>query len=137
SARMCLSVLAQTVWVEVVLGHLLEPGAVDLAGRVEWHLLEVDDLLGSLVADSIAAEDDQVGTGRSLDFLAQGDVGAHVLAVDDVVTADRARQRHRWMLDERPLHLVWADVGSVMNDHLLLPAEEPEVAVLVGAREVA
>src|SRR5262249_60392533 len=63
--------------------------------------------------------------------------GGDVLAVGGVVTADRAGQRPSWMLDQRALPLVRADVGAVMDDPLLLPAEEPEVAVLVGAREVA
>jgi hypothetical protein len=52
------------VRVQVVFGHALQADAVDLAGRVERHLVEEDDLLGCLVADALAAEVDQVG-GRS------------------------------------------------------------------------
>jgi len=37
----------------------------------------------------------------------------------------------------RALDLVGADVGAIVNDHLLLAAEEPEVAVLVGSGEIA
>ncbi len=49
---------------EVVLGHSLQLDAVDLAGRVERHLVEEDDFLRRLVADPLPAEDDQVGAGR-------------------------------------------------------------------------
>ena len=47
-----------------------------------------------------------------------------------------AGERDRWMLDEGSLDLVWADVGAVVDDHLLHAAEEPEVAVIVGPGEV-
>lgn len=75
---------------QVVFGHPLEADAVDLAGRVERHLVEEDDLLGSLVADAFAAEDDQVGGRGALGAIARGDLGAHVLAVDLVPDADDA-----------------------------------------------
>lgn len=87
--------------VEVVLGHLLEADAVDLAGRVERHLLEEEDLLGGLVADLLAAVDDQVSGARPLGALAQGYVGADFLAVDFVVDADRAGEGDGRVLDER------------------------------------
>ena len=45
---------AQTVRVEVVLGHPLEPDPIDLAGRIERHLVEEDNLLRCLVADALA-----------------------------------------------------------------------------------
>ena len=41
------------------------------------------------------------------------------------------------MLRKRLLHLLRADVRPVVHDDLLLAAEEPEVAVLVGPGEVA
>ena len=41
----------EAVRVQVVLGHPLQADAVDLAGRVERHLVEEDDLLRRLVAD--------------------------------------------------------------------------------------
>src|SRR3954454_21258763 len=93
--------LAEAVRMEVVLGHPLQPGSVDLAGRVERHLVEEDDLLRGLVADPVAAEDDQVGARGRLGALAQGHVGADVLAVDLVVNADGAGERQRRMLDQR------------------------------------
>jgi hypothetical protein len=51
---------------EVILGHSLQLNAIDLAGRVERHLVEEDDLLRCLVADALSAEDDQVGARGSL-----------------------------------------------------------------------
>jgi len=53
--------------VEVVFGHSLEADAIDLAGRVEWHVVEEDDFLGGLVTDPLAAEADQVGGRRPRD----------------------------------------------------------------------
>ena len=43
----------------------------------------------------------------------------------------------RRVLGERALDLERADVRAVVDDDLLLAAEEPEVAVVVGAGEVA
>ena len=57
-------VSAQAVRVEVVLRHSLEPGPIDLAGRIERHLVQEDNLVRRLVADALAAEDDQVGARR-------------------------------------------------------------------------
>ena len=86
---------------QVVFGHPLQADAVDLAGRVERHLVEEDDLLGGLVADPLAAVDDQIGARGLLGALAQGDVGADVLAVDGVVDADDAGQVDRRVVDQR------------------------------------
>src|SRR3954471_12916130 len=41
------------------------------------------------------------------------------------------------MFEEGALDLIGADVGAVVHDHLFLAAEEPAVAVLVGACQVA
>src|SRR3954453_16770741 len=79
--------LAEAVRVEVVLGHPLQPGPVDLAGWIERHLVEEDDLLRRLVADPLATEDDQVGPRGRLRVLGERHIGAHVLAVDLVVNA--------------------------------------------------
>jgi len=49
------------VRVEVVLGHALQAFAVELAGGIDWYLVEEDDLLGRLVADAFTRELDEVG----------------------------------------------------------------------------
>ena len=54
-----------------------------------------------------------------------------------VVDADDAGQRDRGVLEQRALDLERADVGAVVDDDLLLAAEEPQVAVVVGAGQVA
>jgi hypothetical protein len=57
--------------VEVVLGHPLEAYAVDLAGRVQRHVVEDDDLLRRPVADALAAEVNEVGGRGPLGSLAR------------------------------------------------------------------
>jgi len=47
---------------EVIFCQALEAHAVDLAGGVERHLVEDDDLFGRLVADAVEAP---LGSGRS------------------------------------------------------------------------
>jgi hypothetical protein len=83
---------------QVVFGHLLQTGTVDLAGRVERHLVEEEDLLRRLVANALAAVDDQVGGAGALGALAQGFVGADILAVNLIVDADRAGEVDGGML---------------------------------------
>ena len=46
---------------QMVLGEAVGGRAVDLAGRVEWQVLEDDDLFGRLVTDAVATERDDVG----------------------------------------------------------------------------
>ena len=100
--------LVETVGVEVVLGDPLQRNPIDLPGRVERHLIEKDDLLRRLVADPLAAEDDEVGARRRLGIVAQRHVSADVLAVD----ADRAGERDRRMLDQSSLDLIRASSSA-------------------------
>jgi hypothetical protein len=79
--------LLEPVRVQVVFGHPLQPDAVDLAGRVERHLLEEEDLLRGLVADPLAAVDDQVAGARALGGAGDGggpDIERLGVSTDDV-----------------------------------------------------
>ncbi len=117
--------------------QVLELGAVDLAAGGARHLVEKHDLLGRLVAHPLAGKADQLLGGGPLDIVTYGDVGPHVLAVQHVVHTDHPGALDAGMLEQRPLHHLRGDVGSVVHDDLLAPAAEIEIAVLVGAHHVA
>ena len=96
---------------QMILGDSFERYAVDFAGRIERHLLEENNLLGCLVADALAAEQNKVSAGRRHCALAQRYVCAHVLSVHGVVNTDDSGQPDVAMLKQRILDLEGADVG--------------------------
>src|SRR5258708_19999115 len=122
---------------EALLRHLLEGNAVDLAGRVDRHLLEHDDVLRRVVADPRPGEGDQLVQARSRRAILERDEGADVLAMHEIVYADHPGDLHRRVLDQRFLDLLRADVGAVMHDDLLAAAAEPQIAVGVDPHHVA
>ena len=121
---------------QVLFGHPLEPDPVQLPRGVHGHLVQEHHLLRRLVPDHAPGELDQLLARGRLHAVLDRHVGAHVLAVHLVADADDADQRDRRVLGERAFHLHRADVRAVVHDDLLLAPEEPQVAVVVGVREV-
>lgn len=127
----------ETVWMELVLRHPLETHAVDLFGRIERHRVKEDDLLGRFVADPVSAEHDHVRTGGPRCVIAEGDVGAYRLPVHGVVDADHAGKPDRRVFEQCCFDLERADVGTAVDDDLLLSPEKPQIPVLVSVSQVA
>jgi hypothetical protein len=65
--RGCLG--AKPVRVQVILGETFESYAVDFARGIERHRIEEDNLLRRLVSNPVAAEQNQIGTGKALSVL--------------------------------------------------------------------
>ena len=63
--------------------------------------------------------------------------GRHVLAEDRVRHAGHGRLGHRRVFEEGGLHLAGHHVVAAPDDDLLLPADDPEMAVGVEVAEVA
>src|SRR5262245_6726506 len=122
---------------EVRLGHSLEACPVHLPGGCQRHLVEDDYFLGSLVADSRARELNQLRAGRALGPIREGDVGADILTVDEVVDPYHPGARHHWVLDQGALDILGADVRAVVDNDLLLAAAKGEVALVVDSHHIA
>ena len=110
---------------------------VDLPGALDRHVFDELELLRHhVLRQSSAQKLPQRFGGYFLTGL-EHHVRVHHLAPLGVRHSDHTGFRHGGMLRERGFHLQRRNVAAAANDHILLPAHEPEVPVFVVPAEIA